>query len=94
MQTPKNLHHKCELPPLPHRNHAIGSTRLCLWCGQVWIVTKHNHWTHKEDAMSKRRNLERRAKAKAKKLLEQMTLEERQALIEKLNAKPDTDPRP
>lgn len=37
--------------------------------------------------MSKRRNLERRAKTKAKKLLEQMTPEERQALIERLNAK-------
>lgn len=40
--------------------------------------------------MSKRRNLERRIKAKAKKLLEQLTPEERQALIEKLNANPDT----
>jgi hypothetical protein len=39
--------------------------------------------------MSKRRNLERRAKNKAKKLLEQMTPEERQAFIERLNANPD-----
>jgi hypothetical protein len=39
--------------------------------------------------MSKRRNLERRAKSKAKKLLERMTPEERQALIERLNANPD-----
>jgi hypothetical protein len=36
--------------------------------------------------MSKRRNLERRIKNKAKKLLEQLTPEERQALIERLNA--------
>lgn len=41
--------------------------------------------------MSKRRNLERRVKDKAKKLLEQLTPEERQALIERLNAKPDTN---
>jgi hypothetical protein len=36
--------------------------------------------------MSKRRNLERRTKIKAKKLLERLTPEERQALIERLNA--------
>lgn len=40
--------------------------------------------------MSKRRNLQRRAESKAKKLLEKMTPEERQAFIERLNAKTDS----
>jgi hypothetical protein len=44
--------------------------------------------------MSKRRNLERRAKAKAVKLLKAMTPEERQQAIDKINANANANARP